>query len=316
MHSTATTNAWLDPDLTLRVGVPHFSGTLPAHCSEEDIPVMVSAGAFWRPAKGSFAEPGEFGWTTDACNVALDSAGFVAMRQWSQRGRQSGMGGVYAWSLEQYLQLVCDVWPRWYSAPDACVEPEIAPDAAAVRERCDLTIELLEQCLLMAWHYSSRMDAQFRPPVPVLQGWRESDYRTSLQRTLEVWDTCTDGTRFERSPTLIGIGSVCRRQLHHPEHGLYRILDAVAKDLPAGTKLHLFGVKGAAVETIRAHYPMVASVDSMAWDFGARVAARKQGVSNSMAHRLGHLERWHSAHEARIRAAARQTPLFDSALPG
>lgn len=310
MQKTPIANAWLDPELTLRVGVPHFTGTLPAHCSEEDIPVMVSAGAFWRPDKGQFASPSTFGWTTDACNVALDSAGFVAMKQWSSRGSQSGIGGVYAWSLEQYLQLVCDVWPRWFSAPDACVEPEIAKDERTVRERCDLTIKLLEECLLMAWHYSSKMDGNFRPPVPVLQGWRESDYRTSLQRTLEVWDECTIGTQFERQPTLMGIGSVCRRQLHHPEHGLYRILDSVAKNLPPGIKLHLFGVKGAALAQIRAHYPMVASVDSMAWDFGARVEARKQSLPNTMAHRLGHMGRWYEAGLSRIDAGARQASLF------
>lgn len=292
MNTPLITNAWLDPGLTLRVGVPHFNGALPAHCSEEDTPIMVSAGAYWRPKKQAFAEPTAFGWTTDHCNVALDSAGFVAMKRWGEQGAQPGIGGVYPWSLNDYLSLVIDVMPRWWSQPDACVEPGVAPDEAAVRHRCLLTTRMLEDTLILSAAIAAQVPGlPLRPPVPVLQGWRPEQYRESLMRALDAWDRLTDGTNFERQPTLIGIGSVCRRELHHPQHGLWRVLDAVGKDLPKGISLHLFGVKGEAIADMH-HYPMVASVDSMAYDFGARVEARTKRISNTMAHRIGHMDRW------------------------
>lgn len=292
-------NAWLDDGLTLRVGVPHFNGALPAHCAEQDMPIMVSAGAYWRAKRGEFAEPGMYGWTTDATNVALDSAGFVAMRLWAEKGPQAGMEKTYPWTLAQYLQLVTDVQPRWWSAPDACCEPAVAGDDAAVRARMAMTRRLLEQTLVgTAALHAQYPGLPLRPPVPVLQGWTLDHYARSLEETLMSWEVFTRGTRFERQPTLVGIGSVCRRDLRHPEHGLWSVLDWVAKRLPSGIKLHLYGVKGQAMAELR-HFPMVASVDSMAWDFGARISARKAGVSNTLERRVAHLDRWRDAQLAR-----------------
>lgn len=304
-------NAWLDKELTMRVGVPHFSGTLPSHCSEMDYPVMVSAGAFWKKDRSQFMEPGRFGWSTDACNVALDSAGFVAMKHWAQHGDQKGMGQIYPWSLRQYLALVSDVSPRWYSAPDACVEPAVAPDEAAVRHRMRLTTQLLEDCLVMSSAISRQSQGYFRPPVPVLQGWTASHYQESLERTLSTWDLFTTGSGFETTPTLIGVGSVCRRDLHHKQHGLWTVLESIARRIPATSRLHLFGVKGEALPDIAKHFPMVASVDSMAWDFGARMAACKASQSNTMAHRIGHLDRWISRNGATPAHSELQSSLFD-----
>ena len=87
-------NAWLDDGMTLRVGVPHFNGTLPAHCSDNDIPVMVSAGAFWQPKRGGFSTPSRWGWSTDECSVALKLGGYVAMKHWASQGPEKGMAGI------------------------------------------------------------------------------------------------------------------------------------------------------------------------------------------------------------------------------
>lgn len=301
IRNAKVSNAWMDDGLSLRVGVPHFSGTLPAHCGEENIPVMVSAGAFWQPKRREFAVPSRWGWSTDGCNVALDSAGFVAMKHWASQGRQTGMEGVYPWTLDQYIDLVSDVMPRWWSQPDACCEPEIAGDEQTVLERLRMTRRLLEQSLLksvmlLTQHPSLRHF--FRPPVPVIQGWRVDHYRRSLEGALRSWDLFTAGTCVESTPTLIGIGSVCRRDLRHREHGLWAVLEAIGRDIPSGTKVHLFGVKGEAMAELR-HFPFVASVDSMAWDFTARVEARKAGRSNTMAHRVSHLENWRNRQLAR-----------------
>ena len=290
MTSKRLTNAALGDGLAVRVGVPHFNGKLPAHCSEQDYPVMISAGAFWSDRAGRFAEPGRFGWTADACDVALDSAGFVAMRRWAAKGQQAGLGSVFPWTLTQYLQLVADVRPAWWSAPDACCEPEIAGDAAEVSRRVRLTDDFLQQCLATTAVLSRQMGWHLRPPVPILQGWRPADYLESLRRTLATWRTFTAGTQFERSPTLMGIGSVCRRKLEG-ESGLYRVLDAVCSELPSGVSLHLFGVKGAALSTLD-HFPAVRSVDSMAYDFRARMAAATARTSNTFEHRIAHMDAW------------------------
>lgn len=302
MKNAPIKNAWLDDGLTLRVGVPQFNGALPAHCSENDTPVMVSAGAFWRPRKRAFAEPTRWGWSTDGCNVALDSAGFVAMKHWAGQGGQPGMESIYPWSLAQYMNLVLEVLPRWWSQPDACCEPEIAGSPEIVHQRLRMTERLLGASLLAAIHWlmSDRtLRHHFGPPVPVIQGWTKDQYRQSLRNALSMWKLYTNGTPVERVPTLIGIGSVCRRDLRHPEHGLWAVLDAVGDVLPKGSKVHLFGVKGEAMAELR-HFPFVASVDSMAWDFSARVDARARRISNTNAHRIGHLERWRDRQLGRI----------------
>lgn len=58
-----------------------------------------------------------------------------------------------------------------------------------------------------------------RIPTPVIQAWSASTYQRSLELTLEVWE------RWVAPPTLIGVGSVCRRSLSDPQHGLFAILD-------------------------------------------------------------------------------------------
>lgn len=101
-------------------------------------------------------------------------------------------------------------------------------------------------------------------------------------------------------PALIGIGSVCRRPLHHPTHGLYAILRALDGRLPAGAKAHLFGVKGAGVAGFKG-LPWVASADSMAYDFTERVNAHRRGESNTIEARAQAMSRWMGKTEAAMR---------------
>ncbi|MCK6508324.1 hypothetical protein L6R53_34030, partial [Myxococcota bacterium] len=67
--------------------------------------------------------------------------------------------------------------------------------------------------------------------------------------------------------------------------------------------LHLFGVKGAALQQLRT-YPWIASADSMAYDFGARQKALRERRSNTLAHRAGEMTRWMSAAVERMRPTA------------
>lgn len=122
------------------------------------------------------------------------------------------------------------------------------------------------------------------PCVPVIQGWRADDYLRSLDLLMQVWERWQP---WVAPPALIGIGSVCRRSLHHPTHGLYAILRALDGRLPAGAKAHLFGVKGAGLAKFKS-IPWVASADSMAYDFTERVNAHRRGDSNTMEGRARH----------------------------
>lgn len=100
-------------------------------------------------------------------------------------------------------------------------------------------------------------------------------------------------------PRLIGLGSVCRRSTDHPEEGLYSILQKLDGRLPPGMSVHLFGVKGTALDEVK-KLPWVASADSMAWDFGARVKARQAGCSNTHQHRSMEMSRWMDKAQSRI----------------
>lgn len=120
-----------------------------------------------------------------------------------------------------------------------------------------------------------------RIPVPVAQG-SADDYRRSIDLMMQVWERWMP---WLAPPALIGLGSVCRRHLTDPRPGLFAILEGLEGHLPPGARLHLFGVKGQALERVKM-YDWVASVDSMAADFAARVKARKAGVSNTIAHRI------------------------------
>lgn len=134
------------------------------------------------------------------------------------------------------------------------------------------------------------------PPVPVLQGWTVDDYLLSLELMLKVWSRWQP---WLAPPQLIGLGSVCRRHLHHPEHGLYRLLEALEGRLPAGSRLHLFGVKGAALGQLD-NLPWIASADSMAYDVAARRAAWSDRQVNSMVRRKVEMTRWMDAAQARL----------------
>lgn len=65
----------------------------------------------------------------------------------------------------------------------------------------------------------------------------------------------------------------------------------------------LFGVKGEALSELGDQH-WIASADSMAYDFGARLKAHHAGVSNSMQHRCSEMDRWMSAALQRIEGKA------------
>lgn len=271
-------------------------------------PVLVSAGSLW--VGDRFKHPGDAAWLS--CGASLDSAGFVAMKQ-----------GGYRWTVCEYVAFVVQssskqidgdaCWPgipwRWWSAMDYCVEPEIAADRTEVERRIALTVSTLAETLSHVDQWRDEGVTDLADPMPILQGRVASDYlacAAGLDRVLR--DAGRDGL-----PSLVGVGSVCRRHLHGPD-GLLTILRELDRALPPHVRLHLFGVKGAALSHVSELLHRIASVDSMAWDFAARIEARKEGRPSTVEHRADAMRRWYRTQLDRL-ADACPSPAGGRSLP-
>lgn len=301
-----------DGELQVRVGIPHTGGALMAEAFNSDYPVMVSTAAFYRNGR---LRPPDFmrGGEIFMADVAIDSAGFTAMLGWSKKGPQPGIAGIYPWTLHEYTDVVVGLASScsWWAQPDFCCEPAIAADRAERIRRVELTARLLRQCLQEAHiretlaeqmfasekdrHRRRRLtiDLSIRPPVPVLQGFEVDDYKRSAELLQQAWEPWEK----HYGCALIGLGSVCRRHLHDKRHGVLAILRGIEDLVPAGSKLHLFGVKGTALQILSEH-PLVVSADSMSYDFQARMTAAKSGTSNRMDDRIQHMHEWMDRHRA------------------
>ena len=239
--------------------------------------MLFSANAFRR--KGRFVMPGPAldGLRGRAC---LDSAGFVAMHRY----------GGYPWSPSEYLDLVAAYPWRWYAAMDLCCEPELG---AEVNERIARTVSNLVDLRALAASRGLPM------PMPVLQGWAPEDYARCVRLMGEAIGDWLD---------LVGVGSMCRRHMEG-EHGLRAVVRALDAALPAHARLHLFGVKSTALGEL-SHHPRVASSDSMAWDFAARMDARARGVSSTMRLRARSMGRWLRTQKRHVNGGAWQMELI------
>lgn len=298
-------NAHLSEELVMRVGIPHKGGSLAFHAFNQEYPCMVSANAFWSHQRSAFAFPE----ATDLSELdfAMDSAGFTSMLLWKKKGRQRGMGGIFPWTCSEYVGFANESNASWWSQPDCCVEPQIASSGPEIEFRINATATLLEGVLRTLYEWQNELAKtctstvvanMLKPPVPVIQGWDVEHYERSLEMLMQIWSRWQP---WLAAPSLIGVGSVCRRDLKHPTHGLYAILERLEPLIPAGSRLHLFGVKGEALKTVSAK-PWIASADSMAYDFGSRIKAHRSGISNSMAHRCAEMDQWMSAARRRIGA--------------
>ena len=299
--------------MIIRVGVPYTGGRILEAAVAAQIPIMVSAGSLWNNKTRRFRRPGSLIWgygqgiNSIRTDVALDSAGFVAMKLY----------GHYPWSVSDYIEhcvLASCVDPhvggwfpwRWWSQMDLCCEPEIASDRETVMLRVKGTADLLEECRSVCnyWYDQGYTTEMLPYPMPILQGWRPEDY----EKSGALLDSVVDGSW----PALVGVGSVCRRHLHGPE-GLIAVLTNLDRVLPKGVGLHLFGVKGDAIAKLIHIMPhRIHSVDSMAWDFAARMEAVKAGIPKTVDQRVGHMMRWMSKNLDASRLPAQQVFRFDN----
>lgn len=221
--------------------------------------MLVSANSLWDDRKKQFAGfKNYFGH-----DIALDSSGFVAMKLY----------GGYRFTAMQYAELARVLNPAWWAQMDFCCEPEIATNREEVGKRIQRTIDGLAECR------NAARQAGIPEPMPVLQGYEPGDY--------------VDGPIFENPmPSLVGIGSVCRRKLLGPT-GLMAVFDRINAAVPEQVTLHLFGVKGNALAVIANEFPKrKITSDSMAYQCGARWEARKTGKPKDAAMLKRHAETW------------------------
>ncbi len=258
--------------IQVRVGLANPNGRMPAEMEARGVPVLVSANSLFDHKKGKFRPVPQ---NLADIDVALDSAGFVAMKRY----------GRYPWSIAQYVEMALISGFTWWSQMDCCVEPEVAGDRDTVIGRIHATSQMLRMCReeTKRWLIECPEFRQFATmPMPIIQGWQPEDYRLSIDLANEVL-----GGEW---PEMIGVGSVCRRRLDGPA-GLWAVLNELDRTLPAHVKLHLFGVKGSALRRL-ANHSRVVSVDSMAFEMRARVKARELGVKKTVDFRVATMDLW------------------------
>lgn len=277
--------------LEIRVGIPRPGGALAAAARALGYKVMVSANSFL--VRDTFGEPVRVrrpGREFFGLDAALDSGGFVGMAHYGEFPFPT---------VESYVLRVAGAYPwAWYAQPDYCCEPKVAGSRADVRLRQAASVALFLECAAIARR------AGLGGPIPVLQGWWPEDYH-------RCWDMLPLGD----APRLIGVGSVCARPVHGPA-GLMAVVHRIDRVLPRGVQLHLFGVKSAGIRAILSEGGLdgrVRSIDSMAWDFTARVRFR---TGRTIARRVAIMRAWHDRQVALAVAAAgsAQTSLCGAAL--
>lgn len=299
--------------MKVRVGIPYLGGELSIIAAEAAVDTLVSAGSLWSnrsDRRKGFVRIPDAAWKL---SPALDSAGFTAMK----------LGG-YRWTIDQFVQYIAtnggdarDFPWAWWSAMDFCCEEEIAPNRAEVERRMRLTVETYGDMLDVCEEWRLQGITDLPDPMPILQGRTVEDYLWSARAMtariderhackcpgIDVEavlageaDDCPAEWHREHAglPDLIGIGSVCRRELHGPS-GLLPIVACLDLELPKRVKLHLFGVKSDALDWLGPYKDRIASIDSMAWDLDARYS---EGPSSN-AKRKDYLTRWAAKQKAR-----------------
>ncbi|MGI8547331.1 MAG: DUF7221 family queuine tRNA-ribosyltransferase-like protein [Gemmatimonadaceae bacterium] len=264
------------------MGLPVPGGALAEGARALGAPVLVSANAFAvRDEDRAFLRFRAPSAALSGMDVALDSAGFVAMARY----------GGYDWTPEQYVTQLVAAFPfTWWSSMDCCVEPEVASDRTAVRLRVAETSRMYVECRRVA------RDLGLSAPLPILQGRTPGDYEFAADLHPVALDW----------PDLIGVGSMCRRHTDGPE-GLLAVVERLDQVLPSHVKLHLFGVKSdgcSALMREAAYSDRIASIDSCAWDFAAR---KRYPTGRTMERRVGVMREWYERQIANA-GEAQSTP--------
>lgn len=228
---------------------------------------------------------------------ALDSGGFTELKlhgSWDRMPPEEYIEAVRRYQRE-LGRLV------WASPQDWMCEPWVLTGgtfAGVHYVGTGLTVEEHQRRTVQNFLDLTRL-APDLPFMPVLQGWDMDDYHRCVDMYADA------GVDLWAYP-VVGVGSVCRRQ---GEAGIAMILDSLAA---RGLRLHGFGVKTQGLGMASAS---LASADSMAWSFRARMGRIKlpgcthRGVC-SHCHRFAVL--WHQEVIESL-AGWRQDSLFSGA---
>lgn len=271
------------------VGLPHLNeGAILGRARSLQQTALISANGLSRwSTKRGWREWA--GWRTRLLQNArglsalcLDSAGFVAAARY----------GGFPWSIADYVALASSYPFRWWASADYCVEAEIARDRGEVIDRLSRTIRANRDCRILAEDYGISDTL-----MPVIQGRRPEDYERCIDA---LWHSIRPG-----SP--VGVGSMCRREIHGPE-GLIAVIDHLDRILPSGVRLHLFGVKGTALPFLLPFGRRIASIDSQAYGISARRTALRRGVAKTDRLVADHMETWIGAQHARLATRPQQLP--------
>lgn len=174
---------------------------------------------------------------------ALDSGGFTELRE---HGRWTVGAADYADEIIRWADMIGGL--EWAAPQDWMCEPVIrAKTGLSVREHQIRTIASVVEL-------RDRVCGAVNV-IPVLQGFAPIDY-------FEHLDMYAAAGLDLRAESVVGVGSVCRRQSSREIAGL---LTALAR---TGLRLHGFGVKTEGLGRIARH---LASADSMAWSMAGRL---------------------------------------------
>lgn len=275
--------------LEIIIGLPHLSeGPILQRARALQRPALISANGLshWTNKRGWREWAGwrlaQLANAHGLSALCLDSAGFVAASRY----------GGFPWTIADYVALAAAYPFRWWASADYCVEAEIARDRDEVMDRLSRTIRANHDCRRLAMDYGI-VDTM----MPVIQGRRPDDYERCI-------DAIAD---WLRPGTLLGIGSMCRRDVHGPE-GLIAVIDHLDRILPAGVRLHAFGVKGAALPFLLPYGRRIASIDSQAYGVSARRSAFRHGIAKTDRLVADHMETWIEAQHVRLAQRPLQLP--------
>lgn len=266
----------LAPRIEIIVGLPHLSnGPILQRAKALGVPALISANCLsrwesveaWREWAGW--RKGPLANAQGLASLDLDSAGYTLMAKY----------GGFPWSIRSYMQLASSYPFRRIAAADYCCEIEIAADRHEVLDRISRTIRTNRESRVIA------MDMGIADRLmPVLQGRIPTDY-----------ERCADALAMSILPGgIVGIGSMCRREIHGPQ-GLLAVIEHLDRILPKSVRLHAFGVKGSALPWLKTFSHRIASIDSQAWALQARHRALRLGVSKTDAFSADEMQRWLSA---------------------
>lgn len=276
------------------VGLPHLSeGPILQRARALRTTALISANGLsrWSRKHGLHKwigwRTGQLRNATGLAGLCLDSAGFVAASRY----------GGFPWTIADYVTLAAAHPFRWWASADYCVEAEIAADRDEITDRISRTIRANRDCWRLGNDYGIA-----ETMMPVIQGRNPADY-----------ERCADAlSGLLRPSALLGVGSMCRRDIHGPE-GLIAVIDHLDRVLPAGIRLHAFGVKGTALPFLLPYSHRVASIDSQAYGVGARRAAMRSGISKTDMFVANHLEQWVAGQRHRLTERPHQLPQIRAA---